>query len=144
MTSDTRLPHVDPADDTAAMRSDIRHLGELLGATLVRQDSAELLALVEDETINGKIAKDVFADVIATGKSPRDIVAQKGLAQVKDSSAIEQTVRDVVTKHPKELASFKGGKASVKGFFVGQIMRALKGANPAVVNEVLDRVLAEP
>jgi aspartyl-tRNA(Asn)/glutamyl-tRNA(Gln) amidotransferase subunit B len=105
---------------------------------------AELLALVEDETINGKIAKDVFVDMVATGKPPKDIVAQKGLAQVKDSSAIEQAVRDVVSKHPKELASFKGGKASVKGFFVGQIMRALKGANPAVVNVVLDRVLAEP
>jgi aspartyl-tRNA(Asn)/glutamyl-tRNA(Gln) amidotransferase subunit B len=105
---------------------------------------AELLALVEDETINGKIAKDVFVDMVATGKPPKDIVAQKGLAQVKDSSAIEQAVRDVVSKHPKELASFKGGKASVKGFFVGQIMRALKGANPAVVNDVLDRVLAEP
>jgi aspartyl-tRNA(Asn)/glutamyl-tRNA(Gln) amidotransferase subunit B len=105
---------------------------------------AGLLALVEDETINGKIAKDVFADMIATGKAPEDIVELKGLAQVKDSSAIEQTVRDVVNKHPKELASFKGGKTSVKGFFVGQIMRALKGANPAVVNEVLDRVLAEP
>ncbi|MBX7191329.1 MAG: Asp-tRNA(Asn)/Glu-tRNA(Gln) amidotransferase subunit GatB [Sandaracinaceae bacterium] len=104
---------------------------------------AELLALVEDETINGKIAKDVFVDMVATGKAPKDIVAQKGLAQVKDSSAIEQTVRDVVAKHPKELASFKAGKAAVKGFFVGQIMRALKGANPALVNDVLERVLAE-
>lgn len=104
---------------------------------------AELLALVEDETINGKIAKDVFADVVATGKSPRAIVAQKGLAQVKDASVIEQVVRDVLAKNPKELASYKGGKTSVRGFFIGQVLRALKGANPALVNETLDRILAE-
>ncbi len=105
---------------------------------------AELLALVEDETINGKIAKDVFADVIETGKAPAEIVKRKGLVQVKDASAIEEAVRDVLARHPKERESFQGGKLSVKGFFVGQIMRALKGANPAVVNEILDRLLAEP
>ncbi|MBN8615253.1 MAG: Asp-tRNA(Asn)/Glu-tRNA(Gln) amidotransferase subunit GatB [Deltaproteobacteria bacterium] len=105
---------------------------------------AGLLALVEDETINGKIAKDVFADMIATGKAPADIVSSKGLAQVKDTSAIEGTVREVIAKHPKELASFKAGKTNLKGFFVGRVMGALKGANPALVNEVLDRVLAEP
>ncbi len=105
---------------------------------------AELLALVEDETINGKIAKDVFADVVVTGKAPADIVSSKGLAQVKDSSAIEGTVREVVAKHAKELASFKAGKVNLKGFFVGRVMAALKGANPGLVNEVLDRVLAEP
>lgn len=104
---------------------------------------AELLWLVEDETINGKIAKDVFAEVVATGKAPRTIVKEKGLSQVKDGAAIEGIVRDVVSKHPKELASFRAGKTGVKGFFVGQVMRALKGANPTVVNEILDRVLAE-
>ncbi len=105
---------------------------------------AELLALVEDQTINGKIAKDVFADMAKTGKRAKSIVEAKGLAQVTDTGAIEKAVRDVVAAHPKELASFKAGKASLKGFFVGQIMRATRGqANPALVNELLDKVLAE-
>ena len=104
---------------------------------------AELLALVEDETINGKIAKDVFAEMVTSGKAPKAIIDQKGLAQVKDSGAIEASVREVLAKHPKELASYKAGKVALKGFFVGQIMRALKGANPKLLNDALDAILAE-
>ncbi len=105
---------------------------------------AELLALVEDATINGKIAKEVLAIMIATGKGAKKIVDERGLAQVTDTSAIEKAIRDVALAHPKELASFKAGKVALKGFFVGQVMRATKGqANPGVVNEILDRVLGE-
>jgi aspartyl-tRNA(Asn)/glutamyl-tRNA(Gln) amidotransferase subunit B len=105
---------------------------------------AELLALVEDATINGKIAKEVLAQMIATGKGAAAIVKEKGLAQVTDTGAIEKTIRDVVTAHPKELASFKAGKVALKGMFVGKVMRAMNNqANPGVVNEILDRVLAE-
>jgi aspartyl-tRNA(Asn)/glutamyl-tRNA(Gln) amidotransferase subunit B len=105
---------------------------------------AELLALIEDATINGKIAKEVFAIMVATGKGARRIVDEKGLAQVTDTGAIEKTVRDVVAAHPKELASFKAGKVALKGMFVGKVMRAMNNAaNPGVVNEILDRVLAE-
>ncbi len=105
---------------------------------------AELLALIEDETINGKIAKEVVAEMARSGKGAKKIVDEKGLAQVKDTGAIEKAIRDVVLAHPKELASFKAGKVAVRGFFVGQVMRATKGqANPAVVNEILDKVLAE-
>lgn len=103
---------------------------------------AELLALIEDGTINGKIAKDVFADMSQTGRSARAIVEKKGLAQVTDTSAIEAAVRQVVNDNPKEVEKFRAGKASVKGFFVGQIMRATRGtANPAIVNELLDKIL---
>jgi len=105
---------------------------------------ADLLALVEDETINGKIAKDVFAEMVTSGKAPKVIIDQKGLAQVKDTGAIEASIREVLTKHPKELASFKAGKVTLKGFFVGQVMRALKGANPKLLNDTLDAILAEP
>lgn len=105
---------------------------------------AELLALVEDGTINGKIAKDVFADVASTGKSPKEIVAKKGLSQVTDTAAIEAEIRKVVGENPKELEKLKAGKANVRGFFVGQVMKATRGkANPALVNEILDKVLAE-
>lgn len=105
---------------------------------------AELLTLVEDETINGKIAKDVFAEMVTSGKAPKAIIDSKGLAQVKDTGAIEASVREVLAKHPKELASFKAGKVTLKGFFVGQIMRAMKGANPKLLNDTLDAILAEP
>jgi aspartyl-tRNA(Asn)/glutamyl-tRNA(Gln) amidotransferase subunit B len=105
---------------------------------------AELLALVEDATINGKIAKEVFASMVATGKGAGAIVKEKGLAQVTDTSAIEKTIREVVAAHPKELASFKAGKVALKGMFVGKVMRAMNNqANPGVVNEILDRVLSE-
>ena len=105
---------------------------------------AELLALVEGGTINGKIAKDVFADMVKSGKSPKDIVAKKGLAQVTDTGAIEAAIRKVVADNPKELEKLKAGKTNVRGFFVGQVMKATRGtANPALVNEILDKVLAE-
>ncbi len=105
--------------------------------------TAELLALIEDGTINGKIAKDVFLEMTKTGKSARAIVEKKGLAQVTDTSAIEAAVRQVVSDNPKEVEKFRAGKTSVKGFFVGQIMRATRGtANPAIVNELLDKILS--
>ena len=105
---------------------------------------AGLLALVEDGTINGKIAKDVFADMVKTGKSARQIVDGKGLAQVTDTAAIEAVVRGVVQANLKEVEKYRAGKTSVKGFFVGQIMKATRGtANAAIVNELLDKVLGE-
>lgn len=102
----------------------------------------ELLALIEDQTINGKIAKDVFAEVVATGKAPKTIVDDKGLAQVTDAAAIEATILEVVNASPKELERYRSGKTNLRGFFVGQVMKKTRGtANPALVNEILDRVL---
>lgn len=104
---------------------------------------SELLALVEGTTINGKIAKEVFGHIVQSGKSPARIVEEKGLAQVTDTSAIEATIRGVLDASPKELAAYRAGKTTLKGFFVGQVMRASKGqANPAVVNDLLDKLLA--
>ena len=103
---------------------------------------AELLALVDDGTINGKIAKDVLADMAATGKRAKAVVEQKGLAQVTDTGAIEKTIREVVAAIPPELERYRAGKTTVMGFFVGQVMKATRGtANPAIVNDILKRVL---
>ncbi|MDQ3031932.1 MAG: Asp-tRNA(Asn)/Glu-tRNA(Gln) amidotransferase subunit GatB [Myxococcota bacterium] len=105
---------------------------------------AELLALIEDGTINGKIAKDVLAEMVETGKAPRAIVDARGLAQVTDAGAIEAAVRKVVGDHPGEVEKYRAGKVSLRGFLVGQIMKATRGtANPAIVNQLLDQVLAE-
>ena len=105
---------------------------------------AALLALVEDGTINGKIAKEVFAKMVATGEPPKTIVEREGLAQVTDTAAIEAVVREVLAANPKQVEQYRGGKTAVLGFFVGQVMKATRGqANPKAVNEILRALLAE-
>ncbi len=103
---------------------------------------AELVELVEDGTISGKQAKDVFAEMAATGDAPGAIVELKGMKQVSDSGAIEEVVDRVIAANPDEVAGYRGGKTGLMGFFVGQVMREMGGqANPKVVNEVLARKL---
>ena len=105
---------------------------------------AELLGCVEDGTINGKIAKKVFATMAETGRAPKAIIDEQGLAQVTDMGAIENEVRSVLEASPSQVAQYKQGKTNVVGYFVGQVMKATKGAaNPKVVNEVLRRLLDE-
>jgi aspartyl-tRNA(Asn)/glutamyl-tRNA(Gln) amidotransferase subunit B len=105
---------------------------------------AELLGYVEDGTINGKIAKKVFASMVETGKGSKAIIDGQGLAQVTDTGAIEDEVRRVLDASPSQVAQYKEGKANLMGYFVGQVMKATKGAaNPKVVNEILQRVLAD-
>ncbi|MBU1171740.1 MAG: Asp-tRNA(Asn)/Glu-tRNA(Gln) amidotransferase subunit GatB [Proteobacteria bacterium] len=99
---------------------------------------AELLALVDTDVISGTMAKTVFEDMAKSGKSPKLIVEEKGLAQVSDTSEIEAIVDRILNENPSEVDAFKGGKTKLMGFFVGQIMRATQGkANPAVVNQLL-------
>ena len=105
---------------------------------------AELLACVEDGSINGKIAKKVFAEMVETGKPPKLIIDEKGLAQVTDTGAIEDAVRAVIEANPSQVEQYKSGKENLIGYFVGQVMKATKGAaNPKVVNETLRRLLGE-
>ena len=99
---------------------------------------AELLKLIENGTISGKIAKTVFDEMYKTGKPPAVIVQEKGLVQVSDTGAIETMIDEVLEKNAGQLAEYRGGKETLFGFFVGQVMRASKGkANPALVNELL-------
>jgi aspartyl-tRNA(Asn)/glutamyl-tRNA(Gln) amidotransferase subunit B len=99
---------------------------------------AELLKLIEKGTISGKIAKTVFDEMYKTGKEPAVIVQEKGLVQVSDTGAIEAMVDEVLEKNPGQVEQYRGGKETVFGFFVGQVMKASKGkANPQVVNELL-------
>jgi aspartyl-tRNA(Asn)/glutamyl-tRNA(Gln) amidotransferase subunit B len=99
---------------------------------------AELLNLITDGTISGKIAKDVFEEMLATGKSAQAIVAEKGLTQVSDSSIIEKAVDEVLAANPKEVERYRNGEEKVFGFLVGQVMKAMAGkANPKVANEIL-------
>ncbi len=98
----------------------------------------EMLRLVEQGTISGKIAKTVFDEMYKTGKEPAGIVEEKGLVQVSDSGAIEQIIDEVLVANPDNVEQYRGGKEKLFGFFVGQVMKASRGkANPALVNELL-------
>lgn len=97
-----------------------------------------LIALISDSTISGKIAKDVFAEMMATGKDAAVIVDEKGLKQVTDTGAIEKIVDEVIAENPDNVAAYKGGKDKLFGFFVGQVMKKSAGkANPDMVNDLL-------
>jgi len=103
---------------------------------------AELVALVEDGVISGKQAKEVFAEMAETGDAPGAIVELRGMKQVSDTAAIEEVVDRVLAANPAQVEQYRGGKTTVIGFFVGQVMREMGGqANPKVVNEVLSRKL---
>lgn len=129
-------------------------MGELLGrlnaASLDISESkvtpeglAGLLDLVANGTISGKIAKDVFEEMFATGKAPETIVQEKGLTQISDEGALATTLDAIIAANPKEWEALKGGKEQLTKFFVGQVMRATKGrANPQLVNDLLKQRLA--
>jgi aspartyl-tRNA(Asn)/glutamyl-tRNA(Gln) amidotransferase subunit B len=107
------------------------------------ENLAELLNLLDSGVISGKIAKAVFEQMYAGGKSAKRIVEEKGLVQVSDESAIESAIDQTLFENPKEVEQFKAGKDKLFGFFVGQVMRKTKGkANPQIVNEILRKKLA--
>jgi aspartyl-tRNA(Asn)/glutamyl-tRNA(Gln) amidotransferase subunit B len=103
----------------------------------------DLLKLIDDGTISGKIAKTVFGEMYQSGKPPAEIVKAKGLTQITDESALLKMVEDVIAANPGQAADFKNGKDKLIGFFVGQVMQASKGqANPALVNKLLKEKLS--
>ena len=108
------------------------------------QSLAQLLGLIKEGIISGKIAKVVFEDMAKTGKAPDKIVKEKGLVQVTDVSAIEEIILNVLADNTKEVDDYRNGKTKLLGFFVGQVMKKTKGkANPKIVNEVLKEKLGK-
>ncbi|HEX4387323.1 MAG TPA: Asp-tRNA(Asn)/Glu-tRNA(Gln) amidotransferase subunit GatB [Steroidobacteraceae bacterium] len=103
---------------------------------------AGLLARIADQTISGKIAKEVFETMWNGGASADAVIAEKGLRQITDSAAIERVIDEVFAANPGQLAEYRSGKDKLFGFFVGQVMKATGGkANPAQLNELLKRKL---
>jgi aspartyl-tRNA(Asn)/glutamyl-tRNA(Gln) amidotransferase subunit B len=103
---------------------------------------AGLLMRISDQTISGKIAKDVFETMWSDGTEADAVIAQKGLRQITDAAAIERVIDEVMAKNPGQLADYRAGKDKLLGFFVGQVMKASGGkANPAQLNELLLRKL---
>jgi len=104
----------------------------------------QLIDLIADGTISGRLAKGVFAEMAATGTDPAAIVEAKGLHQVTDTGAIAAAIDAVLAANADKVAEYRAGRDKLYGFFVGQIMRATQGkANPALVNDLLSKRLAE-
>ena len=103
-----------------------------------------LLSRIEDSTISGKIAKEIFEEMWNSKKSPDEIIEEKGLKQVTDSSEIKKVINQVLDQNPSQLEQYKSGKEKLFGFFVGQVMKVSRGkANPEQVNRLLEERLKE-
>jgi aspartyl-tRNA(Asn)/glutamyl-tRNA(Gln) amidotransferase subunit B len=104
---------------------------------------AEMVELIDQGTISGKIAKTVFDEMRISGKLPEIIVEEKGLVQVSDEAIIKKVVQEVLDSNIKMVEDYRSGKEKLFGFFVGQVMKLTKGkANPQMVNEILRKRLA--
>ncbi len=117
---------------------------DIVDSPIGAKQVAGLVALIKDNTISGKIAKDVFAEMYATGGDAAKIVESKGLQQITDTGAIEAIIDKIIAANPDNVAGYKAGKDKLFGFFVGQVMKETGGkANPAIINDLLKKKLAE-
>jgi aspartyl-tRNA(Asn)/glutamyl-tRNA(Gln) amidotransferase subunit B len=106
------------------------------------QALAELIALVEDNTINTNTGKEVLAEMFTSGHSARQIVDERGLAQISDTAALEQIVAQVLEDNPQQVAQYLDGRGQLIGWMMGQVMQATRGkANPQVVRALLEEQL---
>ncbi|MEK9649601.1 MAG: Asp-tRNA(Asn)/Glu-tRNA(Gln) amidotransferase subunit GatB [Gammaproteobacteria bacterium] len=104
----------------------------------------ELLANIEDNTISGKIAKEVLEECYLTGKSPNSIIESKGLKQITDSSELQAILKNIVDSNPEQVTQFRAGKDRIFGYFVGQAMKETKGkGNPELINKILKELLVK-
>ena len=103
---------------------------------------AELVTLIEDGTISGKIAKDILPELITQGGSVKALVESKGLVQISDSGELEKIIDEAIATNPKELEQYRSGKTKLLGFFVGQVMKQSGGrADPKLTNQLLQQKL---
>jgi aspartyl-tRNA(Asn)/glutamyl-tRNA(Gln) amidotransferase subunit B len=129
--------------------------GELTAKLNISEDSiantkvrptylAALIGMIDASEISGKMAKEVFADMFESGKEPHEIVADKGLSQITDSTLLERIIDEVMLANEKSVSDYRAGKQQAFGFLIGQVMAKTKGqASPSLVNEILRKKLAE-
>jgi len=126
-------------DLAAALKAQGKEIAE---SPVSAANLGELLRLKAKGDISGKMAKEIFAKMAATGDAPSAIMEREGLKQISDTGALEKIVADVIAANPKQLEQYRAGKTTVLAFFVGQVMKASRGqANPAAVNELLRQKL---
>jgi len=105
-------------------------------------DLGELVKLIGDGTLSGKLGKDVFSKMFDSGRTASAIIEAEGLKQISDTGELEKLIDEVIAVNQKQVETYRSGKTGVLGFFVGQIMKATRGqANPKVVNELLTKKL---
>jgi len=115
---------------------------EIKNSKVTPKSLGELLSLIEDGTISGKIAKTIFKELIETGKEPKAIVEEKGLVQISDEGEIAKVVESVIANNPESVEDYHNGKEKAIGFLVGQVMKETKGkANPQLVNKLIKEKL---
>ncbi len=116
---------------------------DITESPVTAEKMAGLLALITDNTISGKIAKDVLDIMMETGKDAAAIVEEKGMKQVTDTGAIEKVIDEIIAANADKVAEYRSGKDKMFGFFVGQVMKAMQGkGNPAIVNDILKQKLS--
>jgi aspartyl-tRNA(Asn)/glutamyl-tRNA(Gln) amidotransferase subunit B len=126
-------------DLMGALKAEGKEIGE---SPVTAGQLGELVALIGKGEISGKLAKEIFPKMFSTGEAASAIIEREGLRQISDTSALEKMVEEVLTANPKQVEQYRGGKTTVMGFFVGQVMKASRGqANPAAVNDLLRRKL---
>lgn len=117
---------------------------EISDSPIAAKQLGALVGLISDGTISGRIARDMFAEMCATGKDPAVVVEEKGLKQVSDTGELEGIVDEAIAKGAAQVEQYKSGNEKIIGWFVGQVMQATKGqANPQMVNEILRKKLSE-
>ena len=116
---------------------------EIKNSPVKAEDLGALIDLIEDSTISGKIAKNVFEEMFKTKKKAKDIIEKKGLKQITNIDEIETIIDKVLNNNKDKVEEYKSGKEKLFGYFVGQVMQETKGtANPGIVNEILKKKLA--
>jgi aspartyl-tRNA(Asn)/glutamyl-tRNA(Gln) amidotransferase subunit B len=110
---------------------------------LTPETLAEMVQLVDKQTISSAIAKKLLPELLENGGQPEKMVAEQGLTQISDEGALRAAIQKVIDASPAEVEAFKGGKDKLMGFFVGQVMKETKGsANPQRVNELVKEMLS--
>ncbi len=122
-----------------ALNAEGKHISE---SPMVPATLSELIRLVEDGTISGKIGKEIFEESYKTGEAPGRIVERRGVQQISDEAALWEIIDRVVTANPKQATEYANGKDGLFGFFVGQVMKATQGrANPVITSDLLHKRL---
>jgi aspartyl-tRNA(Asn)/glutamyl-tRNA(Gln) amidotransferase subunit B len=118
---------------------------ELSQTRLKPANLAEMLGLIDNKTISGKIAKELIVQLLKTGESAQKLVEQSGLKQITDTGELQKIIQEVLNANPRQLEQYRSGKTALKGYFVGEVMKLTRGkASPQAVNQLLDKLLRLP
>ncbi len=116
--------------------------GDIRTCPVSAEGLGDMIRLIEEGTISGKMAKDLIQEMYKTGKPPKTIIEEKGLVQITDEGALAQVIDGIIAANPHQLEQYRSGKDKLFGYFVGQVMKATQGkANPQLINELLKKKL---